>query len=69
MLFVSKKKETRIDEVTGKSYDVFIDEFNQTEYSKWFDEIFYPKHLEYMTQLVEQYNLNIDINGLILGTN
>ena len=69
MLFVSKKKETRIDEVTGKSYDVFTDEFNQAEYSKWFDETFYPKHLEYMTQLVEQYNLNIDINGLILGTN
>ena len=45
-----------------------LDVFDQKTYSKWFDKVFYPKHLEYMKEFIKKYNLNIDLNGLILGT-
>ena len=66
LLFLNVVKEKRKDK-NGKEYEVSVDVFNQEEYSKWFDEVFYPKHLEYLQKLIDEYNLGYDINGLILG--
>lgn len=67
MLFISRGTEKALTK-SGKEYNREVDVFDQKGYSKWFDKIFYPKHLEYMKEFIRKYNLNIDLNGLILGT-
>ena len=68
MLFISQSKE-KVTTESGRSYNKTIDTFDQKGYTKWFETVFYPKHLEYMKEFIKKYNLNIDLNGLILGTN
>lgn len=67
MLFISRGTERALTK-SGKEYNREVDVFDQKGYSKWFDKVFYPKHLEYMKEFIRKYNLNIDLNGLILGT-
>ena len=67
MLFISRGTEKALTK-SGKEYNREVDVFDQKTYSKWFDKVFYPKHLEYMKEFIKKYNLNIDLNGLILGT-
>lgn len=67
LLFIHKGKGKRLNK-NGEEYETEVDIFDQNGFSKWFDEVFYPKHLEYLQTLIDQYNLNYDINGLILGT-
>ena len=67
MLFISRGTEKALTK-SGKEYNREVDVFDQKGYSKWFDKVFYPKHLEYMKEFIKKYNLNIDLNGLILGT-
>ena len=67
MLFISRGTEKALTK-SGKEYNREVDVFDQMAYSKWFDKVFYPKHLEYMKEFIKKYNLNIDLNGLILGT-
>ena len=67
MLFISRGTEKTLTK-SGKEYNKEVDIFDQDGYTKWFDKVFYPKHLEYMKEFIKKYNLNIDLNGLILGT-
>ena len=67
LLFIHKGKGKRLNK-NGEEYETEVDIFDQNGFSRWFDEVFYPKHLEYLQTLIDQYNLNYDINGLILGT-
>lgn len=41
--------------------------FDQEGYSEWFKTTFYPKHLKYIEQLIKDYDLGKNINGLIIG--
>lgn len=67
MLFISRGTEKTLTK-SGKEYNREVDVFDQKGYSKWFDKVFYPKHIKYMKEFIRKYNLNIDLNGLILGT-
>lgn len=66
MLFCKPVKEKRISS-DGREYTVTADTLDIKGFTKFFNEIFYPKHLEYLQQLVDMKNLGIDINKLILG--
>ena len=61
MLFISRGTEKALTK-SGKEYNREVDVFDQKTYSKWFDKVFYPKHLEYMKEFIKKYNLNIDLN-------
>lgn len=67
MLYLYPRTKTEI--VNGKEKKVTIWEFDQKGYEKFFDEVFYPKHKEYIKKLIEERNLNIDnkMSGTILG--
>lgn len=67
MLFITQKQKT-ITTKNGYKKEITVDVFDQENYSKWFDEVFYPKHIEFIKDYIKKYNLDIDINGLILGT-
>lgn len=67
MLFLYPVKEKRINTKTGKEYEVTLHKLNQEEYSKWFEEVFYPKHIEYLKYLIKLHNLGVKLNGTILG--
>ena len=67
MLFLVRKSEERISKKTGKKYIAEFDEFDQEGYEKWFLEVFYPKHLAYIKELIKAQDLGVDINGLMLG--
>lgn len=67
MLFLYPVKEERIDK-NGKKYTVEVLKFDREGYLKWFRDVFYPKHLELIKYLISLYNLDVDLNGTILGT-
>ena len=67
MLFISRGTEKALTK-SGKEYNREVDIFDKDGYNKWFDKVFYPKHIKYMKEFIRKYNLNIDLNGLILGT-
>ena len=67
LLFVHQEVVEKVSK-KGKKYKTTIDVIDNEAYSKWFEEVFYPKHIEYLQELIKKYNLGIDLNGLILGT-
>ena len=68
MIYITQVQEKRINEFTGKAYFVKKDVFDNEAYTKWFDEVFYPKHKEYLLQICNELQIGNEINGLILGT-
>lgn len=67
LLFLNTVKEKRVDAKTGREYEVAIHKIDREKYSKWFEDVFYPKHIEYLKYLISLYNLGVKLNGTILG--
>lgn len=67
MLFLHTENEERVSK-KGNKYIVKVSKFDRDAYLKWFKNVFYPKHLELINDLIRQYNLGIDLNGTILGS-
>lgn len=67
LLFLNTVKEKRVDAKTGREYEVTIHKIDREKYSKWFEDVFYPKHIEYLKYLISLYNLGVKLNGTILG--
>jgi len=68
MLFLHNVEEERVSSKTGKKYKVEVEKFDAIGYAKWFKDVFYPKHLEYIKYLIGVYNLGAKLDGTILGT-
>ena len=69
MLFFYKVTEECVDEKSGRHYTKDVWVFDQKGFEKFFDEVFYPKHIEYIQYLIKARNLGVEINPIILGVN
>lgn len=67
MLYCQPCEEIRLGK-NNKEYTVRVDKFDAIGFSKFFKEIFYPKHLAYLQQLVNIKKLEVNLNTLILGS-
>ena len=67
MLFIKRKSKIVVDENTKEKKKVRYDWFDQKAFDKWFDDVFYPKHIEFLQKLVDRYNVGEEMSGLILG--
>ena len=66
MLFCKPTTEKRLGK-DGKEYSVTVDKIDNVAFSKFFTEVFYPKHLDYLKSLIKVKHLGVDINNLIFG--
>lgn len=67
LLFCIHSKEKIKNEKTGKYYERDVWTFDQDGYTKFFNDVFYPKHKEYLEKLIGDMKLGAKINGTILG--
>ena len=67
LLFCIHSKEKIKNEKTGKYYERDVWTFDQDGYTKFFNDVFYPKHKEYLEKLIGNMKLGAKINSTILG--
>lgn len=66
MCYIHKGIETYVDK-NGEPKEREIDIFDEDEFMENFKNVFYPKHIEYLTTLLNEYYSGNELSGTIFG--
>ena len=66
MCYIHKEIETYVDK-NGEPREREIDIFDEDEFMENFKNVFYPKHIEYLTTLLNEYYSGNELSGTIFG--